>query len=208
MPAAAEPPQARSFVEALAGPGFAVDPTFADPDLVRGLVADIERRDAAGGFRAAAVGAGPNRAVRPQIRGDRICWLMAAESAAERAILARLEALRVLLNRTLMLGLVDLECHYAIYAPGARYARHLDRSPQGAERVVSIVLYLNAAWQASDGGELVIAAEAGEAVIAPAGGTLAAFLSQRLEHEVRVAQRARLSLTGWFRRRPASGIPL
>jgi SM-20-related protein len=146
--------------------------------------------------------------VRPQIRGDRICWLLAAESAAEREILSRLEALRVELNRTLMLGLVDFECHYAIYAPGARYARHLDRSPRGAERVVSVVLYLNEAWCAADGGELVIAADDGEVTVAPAGGTLVIFLSQRFEHEVRVAQRARLSLTGWFRRRPTFGVAL
>jgi SM-20-related protein len=208
MPSAADPAPAPPLVAALAGPGFGVDAAFADPGLVRGLVADVERRDAAGEFRAAAVGAGQNRAVRPQIRGDRICWLMAPESASERAILSRLEELRVLLNRTLTLGLVDLECHYAIYAPGARYARHFDRSPHGAERVVSIVLYLNEGWRTSDGGELVIAADAGEAVVAPAAGTLAAFLSQRLEHEVRVAHRARLSLTGWFRRRPAGGVPL
>ena len=207
MPAAAAPAPGPGLAAALAGAGFGVDPAFAEASLVRDLVVDIERRDAAGEFRAAAVGAGPNRAVRPQIRGDRICWLLTAESAAERTIFARLEALRVLLNRSLMLGLADLECHYAIYAPGARYTRHLDRSPHGAERVVSIVLYLNEAWQASDGGELVIAAEAGEVVVGPAGGTLAVFLSQRIEHEVRVARRARLSLTGWFRRRPASGVP-
>jgi len=206
VPAAALAPP--PLVEALAAPGYGVDRGFAEPRLVGALVEDLERRDRAGEFRAAAVGAGPNRAVRPQVRGDRICWLAAPACDAEREILARLEALRVALNRTLMLGLVDLECHYAIYAPGTRYARHLDRSPAGAERVVSVVLYLNDGWRAADGGELVIAAGTGEVRVTPAAGTLAAFLSQRFEHEVRVARRARLSLTGWFRRRPASGIAL
>jgi SM-20-related protein len=208
VPPVAEATRASDLVEALAGPGWGVDAAFAEPALVRGLTADVERRDARGDFRAAAVGAGQNRAVRPEIRGDRICWLLAAESAAERALLARFDQLRIALNRALMLGVVDFECHYAIYAPGARYARHLDRSPRGAERVVSLVLYLNEGWQAADGGELVIAAEGGEVVVAPRGGTLAAFLSQRLEHEVRVAHRARVSLTGWFRRRPTCGVPL
>lgn len=207
MPPAAQAPSPE-LAAALAGPGWGVDPAFADPDLVRGLVAEVARRDAGGEFRAAAVGAGQNRAVRPEIRGDRICWLLTAESAAERALLSRLEALRVELNRALQLGLVDLECHYAIYAPGTRYVRHLDRSARGAERVVSLVLYLNEDWQDPDGGELVIAAAGGEVAIAPRGGTLVAFLSQRLEHEVRVAHRGRTSLTGWFRRRPASGMPL
>jgi SM-20-related protein len=208
MTPAAAPLTAASLVEALAGPGVGVAAGFAEPGLVRELAAAVGRRDAAGEFRAAAVGAGQSRAVRPEIRGDRICWLLRPASAPEEAILARLEALRVELNRTLMLGLVDFECHYAIYPPGARYARHLDRSPRGAERVISVVLYLNENWCAANGGELVIAAEGGEVVVVPAGGTLATFLSQRFEHEVRVAERERLSLTGWFRRRPTLGIAL
>jgi SM-20-related protein len=208
MEPAGPAPHAQRLVEALAGPGWGVEPAFADRELVQGLLADVARRDAGGEFRAAAVGAGANRAVRPQVRGDRICWLLRPESATERRILERLELLRTDLNRTLLLGLVDFECHYASYGPGAHYTRHLDRSPQGAERVVSVVLYLNDEWQEPDGGELVIAAEDGEVVVAPRGGTLVAFLSQRLEHEVRAVRRTRLSLSGWFRRRPAFGVPL
>ena len=207
-PVAESPPVASPLVEALAGPGFGVDTGFAAAGLVRDLVADVGRRDAAGEFRAAAVGAGQNRAVRPQIRGDRICWLLASTSLAEREILAQFEALRIELNRTLMLGLVDFECHYAIYETGARYARHLDRSPRGAERVISAVLYLNEDWRATDGGELVIVAEEGEVTVVPDGGTLAVFLSERFEHEVRAAGRTRRSLTGWFRRRPTFGVAL
>ncbi|MBS0393650.1 MAG: 2OG-Fe(II) oxygenase, partial [Proteobacteria bacterium] len=70
------------------------------------------------------------------------------------------------------------------------------------ERVVSVVLYLNPGWQSGDGGELVLAADDGEHVVEPRGGTLLAFLSERFEHEVRPARRERRSLTGWFRRRP------
>jgi SM-20-related protein len=54
----------------------------------------------------------------------------------------------------------------------------------------------------------VIATEGGECRVTPQGGTLAAFLSQRFEHEVRAARRERVSLTGWFRRRSRSGLPL
>ncbi len=201
-------PPASLLVEALAGPGFGIDTGFAAPALVHGLAAAVARRDGAGEFRAAAVGAGRNRAVRPQIRGDRICWLLNADDDAERAVLSRLDALRLELNRTLMLGVVDFECHYAIYAAGARYARHLDRSPRGAERVVSLVLYLNDDWGPADGGELVIAADDREVVVPPAAGTLAVFLSQRFEHEVRETRRERASLTGWFRRRPSLGVDL
>jgi SM-20-related protein len=168
----------------------------------------MSRRDAGGEFRPAAVGAGDGRAVRPAIRGDRIGWLTMAAGDAERQLLARFEALRVALNRDLMLGLADLECHYAIYESGARYARHLDRSPKGAERVVSVVLYLNEDWVPGDGGELLIATPEGDLRVEPRAGTLVAFLSQRFEHEVLPALRTRRSLTGWFRLRPVIGAAL
>lgn len=194
------------LVDALAGPGFGVEPEFVTADLVRVLAAGIAQRRASGDFRAAAVGAGARRAVRPEIRGDEIAWLLRPESDAELEVLARLDRLRERLNRELTLGLEDFECHYAIYPAGAGYVRHLDRSPGGAERVVSAVLYLNERWQPGDGGELVIFAEDGATVVPPRAGTLVLFLSERLEHEVRTARRMRLSLTGWFRRRPLGGV--
>ena len=72
----------QSLVEAIAGPGWGILPGFISPEIVSGLVADIERRDRDRQFRPAAVGAGAQRAVRPSVRGDRICWFTATESAA------------------------------------------------------------------------------------------------------------------------------
>jgi SM-20-related protein len=71
--------------------------------------------------------------------------------------------------------------------------------------VLSIALYLNADWRAEDGGALRLYLEAAGrapyADIAPVGGTLVAFRSERFPHAVLPARRERLSLTGWFRRR-------
>lgn len=204
MPVAADPQWAR-LADAIAGPGHLVEANFASSSEVAALAVALQARAAAGMFRDAAVGAGDSRRVRPEIRGDRISWLDAAETPAEVALFARLEALRDCLNRSLMLGLSQLELHYALYPPGRHYVRHLDLSPQGLERVVTVTLYLNEDWIAADGGELVIAADAGEVAVLPVGGTLVAFLSARFEHEVRSARRERLSLTGWFSRRRSSG---
>lgn len=198
---ALDPATLTAIADGLAGPGWAVVPGFLPSPLVQVLAAELQAKDAAGELRPAAVGAGERRAIRADVRGDRIQWLTEAGSETERAVLARLEALRLGLNEALQLGLFELECHYACYPPGASYARHLDRSPAGAERVVSVVQYLNADWSATDGGELRLHAAAGDVDVVPFGGTLAAFLSERLEHEVRPARRERLSLTGWFRRR-------
>jgi SM-20-related protein len=192
----------QAIADGLAGPGWAITPGFVSSDLVATLAHELDGKLARGELRAAAVGAGAQRAVRREIRGDLIQWLAGEGSDAEREVLARLDAVRVGLNGALQLGLHELECHYAAYPPGAFYARHLDRSPAGVERVVSVVLYLNPDWLEADGGELRLHAPGGAVDVTPYGGTLATFLSDSLEHEVRPARRVRRSLTGWFRRRP------
>jgi hypothetical protein len=192
------------LVAALAGPGWGVVTDAVPPPQVRALAARVAELDHDGEFHAAAVGVGARRAVRAEVRGDRIRWLDAPAVRAERQLLGRLETLRVALNRELQLGVGELDCHYAIYPAGAGYVRHLDRSPAGAERVVSLALYLNETWSDGDGGELRLYADAGPVTIPPRAGTLVAFLSERFEHEVRPAARERTSLSGWFRRRGAT----
>ena len=188
------------IAQSLAERGYAIVPEFLGRAAARALAEAARSRESRGEFRPAAIGAGAHRAVRPRIRGDQIHWLAEPLLPAEREALAAFEALRQRLNESCALGLVDLECHYAVYPPGAGYVRHLDRSPVGAERVVSVVLYLNDSWVEGDGGALVLHVEPVVEVL-PRSGTLAVFLSERIEHEVRPAGRSRLSLAGWFRRR-------
>lgn len=191
-----------AIVDGLATDGWSVQAGFLPTDDVAALAALVDLKHERGDLRPAAVGAGVARKVRANVRGDAIEWLAAPEIDAERRALGALDALRVALNRDLQLGAQDLELHYARYPAGARYVRHLDRSPAGVERVVSVVQYLNPAWSPGDGGELVIHADGREIVVEPRGGTLVAFLSERFEHEVRIANAVRRSLTGWFRRQP------
>jgi SM-20-related protein len=195
-----------AVVEGLVERGWAVVPDFLPPACVAALAAELDTRLARGEFREAAVGAGANRAVRRDVRSDLIHWVTGDGGEAEVAALAALESLRVELNGALQLGLHELECHYALYPPGAYYARHLDRSPAGVERVVSVVLYLNPEWGDGDGGELRLYPVDEPVDVRPEGGTLAVFLSERLEHEVLPARRPRSSLTGWFRRRTLGAL--
>jgi SM-20-related protein len=196
-------PSIERICTAVAALGWAVVEHFAAAPLVDALRTEIRRRDAAGEFHRAGVGRGLERAEHPDIRGDRIAWLEESSLVSpERMLWAALEAVRVDLNRTALLGLFSLEAHYAIYPPGAFYRRHCDRFRDDDARVLSWVLYLNDGWRAADGGALRIHVSENEARdVVPVAGTLACFLSDRFEHEVLPARRERLSLTGWFRRR-------
>jgi len=191
-----------AVVAGIADEGLAVVRGFLPARAISGLRAEGLRRDGAGQLVPAGMGRGDARIVRGDVRGDRIGWLDETDPApAERGLFAALEALRAAVNRELSLGLWHYEGHYALYPPGARYARHVDRFLDDDARVLSLVLYLNAGWRAGDGGALRLYVSGGPRYVLPEGGTLVAFLAARLEHEVLPATRPRLAITGWFRRR-------
>jgi hypothetical protein len=100
----------------------------------------------------------------------------------------------VAVNRELGIGLWTFEGHYALYPPGAGYARHRDRFRDDDARVLSCVLYLNAGWRPDDGGALRLHFDDGGALdVAPDGGTLVAFLAEAFEHEVLPGRRPRVA---------------
>jgi SM-20-related protein len=113
-----------------------------------------------------------------------------------------METLRGFLNGRLFLGLFDYECHYARYAPGAFYSKHVDAFGGDRSRVLSTVFYLNENWRAADAGELLLYEEGGETQlesVTPLHNRLVLFLSERFPHEVRPATCKRHSIAGWFR---------
>lgn len=195
-------------VEEVAREGYAIVPGWLDMAMLAALRGRLLAHERAGELRPAEVGRGRGRVGRSDIRGDRILWLGSeANDAAEAGLRARLEALRLAINRETMLGLFDFEGHYAVYPPGAAYARHRDRFRDDDRRVVSCVAYLNEAWSADDGGALRLHLDDGIfRDVSPMGGTLVIFLSDRFEHEVLPASRPRMTITGWFRRRATHGI--
>jgi SM-20-related protein len=177
-------------------------PGFLSEEVWQALAAGARRAWRAGAFQPAGVGQGADHAVRPSVRGDWIGWLdpACAEPGAA-GYLARMEALRLELNRCAYLGLLDFETHFAVYPAGAAYARHADRFARDSRRALSTVLYLNADWDAGDGGALRLHLGNGSFEdVEPHGGALVIFDSA-LEHEVLAARRERFSLAGWFRRR-------
>ena len=191
-----------ALIEGLATRGHAVVREAVPGAVVAGLRDRARALDAAGAFAAAGVGRAGGRTERSDVRGDRIAWLPdVADDASERAASQWLDTLRVRCNRDLILGLEDVEAHYAIYPPGARYARHRDRFRDDDARVLSCVLYLNDRWTAADGGALRLYVRDGTIDVMPEAGTFVAFLAAEFEHEVLPARRERTAVAGWFRRR-------
>ncbi|MGY6631925.1 MAG: 2OG-Fe(II) oxygenase [Wenzhouxiangella sp.] len=190
-----------ALTEGLIERGWWVDPNGLDDALLVDLQAELQALLDADELERAGVGRELDYQLAASIRRDSIVWLN-----RQRPIQARfldvMEALRLRLNRSLFLGLFEFEGHFAHYPEGGFYKRHYDSFRGAANRLVSVVVYLNDGWQPGDGGELAIyrenAAEP-EAVIAPIGGTLVVFLSEEVPHEVLPTQRPRSSIAGWFR---------
>jgi len=161
-------------------------------------------------LRAAGIGRQQEHTVVPGIRSDAIAWI-SGSTPAEQAWLAWADALRQFLNRHLFMGLDSFESHFAHYAPGAFYARHLDAFrqvavPAASTRRVFLVAYFNPHWQAAEGGELVLfdPHSGQEHRVQPELGTVALFLSEEVPHEVLAARRDRYSIAGLFRVRTGS----
>mgnify|MGYP005839058797 CR=1 FL=1 len=191
-----------SLLEQLAIQGYAVVRDLVPLELVDRLFLELKSLTQAE-FKRAGVGRQQDFQVNRFVRSDHICWLN-GETPASSAFLAWIETLRQELNRRLLLGLFDYECHYARYPKGAFYKTHRDAFKGQANRVLSTVLYLNPQWTPSDGGELELFDDSGEqrlASIAPEYGKLVVFLSEEFPHQVLPARRERYSLAGWFRLR-------
>lgn len=184
--------------------GFGIADNVISHKTVVRLRACADLRAIRGEFKPAAIGAARSKQQRPDVRGDQTCWLQEPLYPAEREARQLLEQLRLGLNRELILGLFDIETHYALYPPAAVYARHVDQPEGSSARRVTFALYLNLEWDAAAGGELrLYDAQQPIADIEPRGGRLVCFLTPGREHEVLPAKRVRMALTGWFRARLA-----
>lgn len=103
------------------------------------------------------------------------------------------------LNSTCFTGITGYEFHYTLYPAGSFYKKHLDQFRNNNSRKYSMILYLNADWKASDGGELCITHLDHHQKISPQNGKAVFFKSNEMEHEVLVTNKPRMSITGWLK---------
>jgi SM-20-related protein len=183
--------------------GYCIFPDFFPETITQALSSQLLKVWKNGEFIPARVGAGEFKTFKPELRSDLILWLdNQSLTDAENDFYRIMNALRLILNQHLFLGLQEFTSHLAVYPPGAFYKRHIDQLKGMENRIVSCVTYLNHQWSQTDGGRLnlFIPGASGETIVEvePRAGTFVVFMSNEIEHEVEPSQFNRLSLTGWM----------
>lgn len=191
---------ARHIAERLGKTGYCVCPGFLSADSLRDTRGDLDRIKRAGHFHRAGVGQGRHLQSQNSVRRDEIFWLdRGLDNPIQELLWQKMDLLKRAFNRTLFLGLLNFEGHYAAYPEGGFYKRHRDCFRDDSDRMVSLVLYLNRDWKSHDGGRLRIFSEHSHTDVDPVGGTMVCFMSRESEHEVLLSHEKRFSFTGWFK---------
>lgn len=180
--------------------GFSVRPAALPEHIANALYAQ-QQSLSDHKYSDAGIGRGTNFVKTEFVRTDEICWITGESDAGEQW-LNWMGQLQRFLNQQLFLGLFSFESHFAHYEPGAYYKRHYDAFRGEANRVLSVVTYLNPGWGHEEGGELVLYRDDHDRTglkVVPLFGSLVVFLSEEFPHEVLPATRDRYSVAGWFR---------
>ena len=190
------------IADELASQGWAVRENYFSPSLTHSLLHDLETMRSLGQLKRASIGRATNLQHNDSVRTDQTLWIT-GENEAQAQYFAHMNQLRTDINQSLFMGLFDFEAHYAQYATGGFYKKHVDALHGAKNRVISTVTYLTPDWTEKDQGHLVLYAPDNEdreiARILPRAGTLAVFLSETIPHEVLPPVRPRSSIAGWFR---------
>jgi Rps23 Pro-64 3,4-dihydroxylase Tpa1-like proline 4-hydroxylase len=150
---------------------------------------------------AAGIGNADKLLHNTALRSDTIYWLdKKHNNEYETAFLLQIEDFILYLNTHCYTGITGYEFHFALYEKGSFYVKHLDQFQNNSSRQFSMISYLNADWEAADGGELLIHQTDNNQTISPIQGKTVFFKSNELPHEVLLTQTTRMSITGWLKR--------
>jgi SM-20-related protein len=177
-----------------------ISEVFLNASLAAALQQNLIRLNKEEGMLKAGIGNTIIEDKNQKIRGDSTCWLEAgSKNDAEMEFMDTIRQFMAHLNRTCYTGLNACEFHYALYEKGTSYGRHKDRLRNDDSRKFSMISYLNSDWTEKDGGQLVIHTGDTSRQILPTNQKAIFFQSDVLEHEVAVANRPRMSITGWLK---------
>ncbi len=173
---------------------------FLSENLSGRLQQNIHYLQQEGSMHYAGIGNDKVAPATQQMRGDKIYWLdKKNNNSNELEFLDRIESFISHLNETCYAGINDYEFHYAVYEPGSAYKKHKDQFKTDNNRKYSLICYLNDDWLATDGGQLLIYQNEAAQSIEPNAQKAVFFKSNEMEHEVLLAHRPRMSITGWLK---------
>ena len=179
---------------------YAIMADFIPASITNQLYQNLLLRLEEGKMNQAGVGQQSAFQKDSEIRSDMISWIDEKEANhSEQFYLDHLKEFSDYLNQTCYTGLNAVECHYAWYDKGSFYKKHRDQFKSDSGRKYSLVTYLNPEWSDEDGGQLVLH-QSEEVIILPKGGGAVFFESDKIEHEVLIAVKPRMSIAGWMKR--------
>lgn len=187
------------LIDGLATQDYGMSQQFLAPDLLEGLRNNLLHYRETAAMQSSGVGRQLSYTKNTEIRGDAIRWIEAdSTNAFEQRFQQHIQDFIQYLNQNCYTGIRDYEFHYAYYEPGSFYRRHLDQFKSNAGRKFSLVIYLNQDWDVHEG-ELLLYPAGQTIPILPEFGRSVFFRSDEMEHEVRPAQRLRMSIAGWLK---------
>lgn len=177
-----------------------IDIDFLTPELSAGLQQNIAQLQKDDLMTFAGVGNEVVMDTKQKMRGDKIYWMdKSHDNIFEQQFLFQMEGFIERLNSTCYAGINDYEFHYAVYEEGSGYKRHKDQFKNDSNRKYSLINYLNNDWLEQDGGQLMIYQNNESQTIQPQSQTAVFFKSDEMEHEVTMANRRRMSISGWLK---------
>ena len=178
-----------------------IDPQFLSDTLSKGLQQNIYQLEKDGLMTAAGIGNEATKDANQKMRSDKIYWMdKRHDNIFEQAFLQQIEDFIDRLNQTCFTGINGYEFHYAVYEEGSSYKKHKDQFKNDSNRKYSLINYLNENWLEENGGKLKLYQEDGVQHVSPNAQTAVFFKSDEMVHEVMVANRSRMSITGWLKR--------
>jgi len=189
------------LIEGFVTGDIGISEKFLSISLAAALHQNLTRLNDGGFMIKAGIGNGGVKDTNNKVRSDSTCWLQAgSKDDAELEFMEHITHFMEHLNRTCYTGLNACEFHYALYEQGSFYTRHKDRFKNDDNRKYSMISYLNTDWCEQDGGQLLIHRGDTTQSISPDNQKAIFFQSDVLEHEVAIANRSRMSVTGWLKR--------
>ena len=177
-----------------------IDNEFLNASLVEGLHQNILQLQKDNLMVAAGIGNNEVKDAHQKMRGDKIYWMdKSHDNIFEQEFLQQVEDFISYLNSTCYTGINGYEFHYAVYEQGSFYKRHKDQFKTDSDRKYSLINYLNKDWLQEDGGELLVYQDDAVQHILPQSQKAVFFKSDEMEHEVTLAHRPRMSITGWLK---------